>query len=54
LVKEIRDGKYKRYTLLEDPKVIVHLMKNYQPGIWIRWSNTLSEMFISLAREDEN
>ncbi len=53
LVKENRDGKYKRYVLLEDPKTIVHLMKNYQPGIWIKWSNTLSEMFISLAREDE-
>lgn len=53
LVKELRDGKYKRYVLLEDPKVFVHLMKNYQPGIWNRWSNTLSEMFISLARDDE-
>ncbi|MGI0056735.1 MAG: winged helix-turn-helix transcriptional regulator [Nitrosarchaeum sp.] len=53
LISEIRDGKFKRYVLLEDPKIIVHLMKNYQVGIWNRWSNTLSEMFISMAREDE-
>ena len=53
LINEIRDGKFKRYVLLEEPKIIVRLMKNYQVGIWNRWSNTLSEMFISLAREDE-
>ena len=53
LINEIKDGKFKRYVLLEDPKIIVRLMKNYQTGIWNRWSNTLSEMFISLAREDE-
>lgn len=53
LINEIRDGKFKRYALLEDPKIIVRLMKNYQTGIWNRWSNTLSEMFVSLAREDE-
>ena len=53
LINEIRDGKFKRYVLLEEPKIIVRLMKNYQVGIWNRWSNTLSEMFIALAREDE-
>lgn len=53
MINEIRDGKFKRYSLLEDPKTIVQLMKNYQAGIWNRWSNTLSEMFISLAMENE-
>ncbi|MGH9999310.1 MAG: winged helix-turn-helix transcriptional regulator [Nitrosopumilaceae archaeon] len=53
LILELKDGKFKRYTLGIDTKLIVSLMKNYHPNIWDRWSNRLAEMFLSLSKEDE-
>ena len=52
LILELKDGKFKRYTIEKDPKQIVSLMKNYHPNIWNRWSNRLAEMFLSLSKED--
>lgn len=53
LILEIRDGKFKRYTLGVDPKHVVALMKNYHPNIWNKWSNRLAEMFLSLSKEHD-
>jgi Uncharacterized protein conserved in archaea len=56
IITEIKDGKYKRYQLLEnDPKYILTLLKSYYPSIWDKWSMRLVEMFLSLSisREKE-
>ena len=49
LISETRDGKFKRYSLIDNPQTIIQLMKNYQIGIWTAWSNRLAEMFLSLS-----
>jgi predicted transcriptional regulator len=51
LVLEQKDGKFKRYTLGVDSKIVVSLMKNYHPNIWSVWSNRLAEMFLALSEE---
>ncbi len=55
LVKEIKEGKYKRYQL-EDRKVsskyITALMRNYYPAVWEIWSDRLIEIFLSMSRSD--
>jgi predicted transcriptional regulator len=55
LVREIKEGKYKRYHL-EDRKVsskyITTLMRNYYPAIWEKWSDRLIEIFLSMSRSD--
>lgn len=52
LVKEIKEGKYRRYQL-EDRKVsskyITALMRNYYPAIWEKWSDRLIEIFLSMS-----
>jgi predicted transcriptional regulator len=56
IITEIKDGKYKRYQLLEnDAKYILTLLKSYYPSIWDKWSMRLVEMFLSLSisREKE-
>ena len=53
LIDEVRDGKFKRYTMREDPKNIISLMKNYHVGIWSTWSNRLAEMFLSMSGGEE-
>jgi len=58
LIYEIKDRRYKRYQLTGDnsdySKYIVNLLKNYYPGIWYNWSNRLAEMFLSLAKLEDN
>jgi len=53
LIREIKDGKYKRYDFDVEISHIVSLMKNYHPNIWDRWSNRLAEMFLTLSREEK-
>jgi predicted transcriptional regulator len=53
IVSEIREGKYKRYTLQGDPRNLATLMRSYYPPLWDRWSNRLAEMFLSLSPEGE-
>jgi predicted transcriptional regulator len=51
LVKEIKEGKYRRYQL-EDRRVskyITALMRNYYPAIWEKWSDRLIEIFLSMS-----
>lgn len=53
VIAEIRDGRFKRYRILEDPyynrrKRILTLMKNCYPSIWDKWSNRLTELILSL------
>lgn len=53
MITEVRDGKYKRYSLVGDSSYIVALMKNYHPSIWDKWSNRLAETFLSLSKDGE-
>lgn len=53
LIKEIRDGKFKRYVFDVDTRHIVALIKNYHPNIWNKWSNRLAEMFLTLSMEEK-
>ena len=53
VVSEIREGKFKRYSLQGDPRNLATLMKSYYPSLWDRWSNRLAEMFLSLSPTGE-
>ena len=53
IISEVRDGKYKRYSLVGDSIYIVTLLKNYHPNIWDKWSNRLAETFLSLSTDGE-
>ena len=52
MIGERKDGKFKRYHMLEDPKNVVALMKNYHPNMWTNWSTRLAEMFLTFSKED--
>jgi predicted transcriptional regulator len=53
LIREEKEGKYKRYRLNGDSKPIVALLKSYYPSVWDKWSNRLAEMFLSLSRGEQ-
>lgn len=48
IINEMRDGKYKRYSMTGKTDHIVTLLKNYHPTIWQRWSCRLAEIFLAL------
>ena len=48
-VSEIKTGKYKKYNLSSDSKILVETLKNYKPGILDNFSNRLTNVFISLS-----
>jgi predicted transcriptional regulator len=53
VIREIRDGRFKRYQVLEDPynsrrKRILTLMKNCYPSIWDKWSNRLTKLILAI------
>lgn len=53
LIKEIKEGKYKRYQLQGrkvSSKYITTLMRNYYPVIWEKWSDRLIDIFLSMSR----
>jgi predicted transcriptional regulator len=49
LISQEIDGKYKRYHLVKDSRIIIALLKSYYPSIWDRWSDRLAEMFLSMS-----
>jgi biotin operon repressor len=53
LMIEVKDGKFKRYSLKIEPNHMVSLMKNYHPNLWSNWSNRLAETFLALSNEGE-
>jgi predicted transcriptional regulator len=55
LVKEVKEGKYKRYQLQDrkvSSKYITALMRNYYPAIWEKWSDRLIDIFLSMSRSE--
>ena len=54
IIREIRDGRYKRYQLDENnAKYILTLLRNYYPSIWDKWSMRIVELFLSLSSSEE-
>ena len=53
IITELREGKYKRYSLARDSSDIVALMKNYHPNVWDKWINRIAETFLSLSKDGE-
>lgn len=51
IIFESRDGKYRRYQLAINSTLIVNLVKNYHPSLWVKWSDRLAEMFLSLTMD---
>lgn len=53
MIREIKDGKYKRYQLQNDAKDILTLLRSYYPSVWDKWSMRVVEMFLSLSSSRE-
>ena len=53
MIREIKDGKYKRYQLQDDAKDILTLLRSYYPNVWDKWSMRVVEMFLSLSISTE-
>ena len=53
MIREIKDGKYKRYQLQDDAKDILTLLRSYYPSVWDKWSMRVVEMFLSLSSNRE-
>ena len=53
MIREIKDGKYKRYQLQDDAKDILTLLRSYYPSVWDKWSMRVVEMFLSLSSSRE-
>lgn len=53
MIREIKDGKYKRYQLQDDAKDVLTLLRSYYPSVWDKWSMRVVEMFLSLSSSRE-
>jgi len=53
MIREIKDGKYKRYQLQDDAKDILTLLRSYYPSVWDKWSMRVVEIFLSLSSSRE-
>jgi predicted transcriptional regulator len=53
MIREIKEGKYKRYQLQDDAKDILTLLRSYYPSVWDKWSMRVVEMFLSLSSSRE-
>src|SRR4029079_19238643 len=53
IIREIKDGKYKRYQLQDDANDILTPLRSYYPNVWDKWSMRVVEMFLSLSSSEE-
>ncbi len=51
LIFESKSGKYKRYKLGTDSKTLIEIIKNFNPGIWNRWNDRLTDVVLALSEE---
>ena len=54
LIYERKSGKFKKYELAADSKVILQAIKNFNPGFWDRWNDRLTDVVVSLSEEIKN
>ncbi len=52
IIKETREGKFKRYEFVGNPSHVIKILKEYHPSLWNSWSDRLAEMFLSLYKDD--
>jgi DNA-binding transcriptional ArsR family regulator len=52
IIDEVREGRFKRYRLRGDSRLVAAMLKNFYPTVWDRWSNRLAEMFLSMSSPD--
>jgi DNA-binding transcriptional ArsR family regulator len=53
IIDEVREGRFKRYKLRGDSKLVAAMLQNFYPTVWDRWSNRLAEMFLSMSGPEE-
>lgn len=53
IIDEVREGRFKRYKLRGDTRLIAAMLKNFYPTVWDKWSNRLAEMFLSMSSQAE-
>lgn len=46
IIRETRDGKFKKYEFVGNPLHIIKILKEYHPSLWNNWSDRLAEMFL--------
>ncbi len=51
LIYESRSGKFKKYKLAGDCDTVIEIIKNFNPRIWDRWNDRLTDIVISLSEE---
>lgn len=51
IIKETREGKFKRYEFIGNPSYVIKILKEYHPSLWNSWSDRLAEMFLSLYKD---
>lgn len=51
IIEGIREGRFRRYRLRGDSRLVAAMLKNFYPTIWDRWSNRLAEMFLSMSNQ---
>ncbi|MDE1769506.1 MAG: winged helix-turn-helix transcriptional regulator [Thaumarchaeota archaeon] len=53
IIREEKEGKFKKYHLNGSHDNIVKLLQNYHSSIWNKWSNRLAELFLSVSSEED-
>lgn len=54
IITESKKGKHVIYQITIEPQYVVKLLKNYHQTVWRRWSDRLSEMFLSFSGDSQN
>ena len=53
IISEIREGKYRRYQLRNNPRYVMALLRRYYPNIFEKWTSRFVELFLSIYNSDE-
>lgn len=53
IIREERDGKFKKYSFNGNPGTVVNILKNYHASIWNTWSSRMAELFITASSEEK-
>lgn len=53
IIKEEREGKFKKYHFNGKPDTVIKLLQNYHTSKWNQWSNKLAELFLSLSSKED-
>jgi predicted transcriptional regulator len=51
IIDGVREGRFKKYKLRGDSRLVAAMLRNFYPTVWDRWSNRLAEMFLSMSSQ---